>query len=103
MEIEATRIFDGRKVALKETDQALTPFGGMVVFLEFLNRIGFVKKSDRVYADYPPVAELDPSGADLYRISHFCGGGSAPLRADQLAERRPCVAWAHGLGPLSQR
>jgi hypothetical protein len=29
---------------LNETDRALTPFGGMVVFLEFLNKIGFVKK-----------------------------------------------------------
>lgn len=44
MEIEGTRIFDGRKVSLKETDRALTPLGGMVVFLEFLNKIGFVKK-----------------------------------------------------------
>jgi hypothetical protein len=44
MEAEGTRIFDGQKVLLKETDRALTPFGGMVVFLEFLNKIGFVKK-----------------------------------------------------------
>jgi len=44
MEAEGTRIFDGRKVELRETEQALTPFGGMVVFLEFLNRIGLVKK-----------------------------------------------------------
>ena len=44
MEAEGTRIFDGRKVRLRETEQALTPFGGMVVFLEFLNRIGLVKK-----------------------------------------------------------
>src|SRR5580658_4038694 len=41
---ESTRIFGGQKVLLQETDRALTPFGGMVVFLEFLNRIGFVKK-----------------------------------------------------------
>lgn len=44
MEAESTRIFGGEKVLLRETDRALTPFGGMVVFLEFLNRIGFVKK-----------------------------------------------------------
>ena len=42
MEAEGTRIFDGRKVQL--TEQAFTPFGGMVVFVEFLNRIGLVKK-----------------------------------------------------------
>ena len=29
---------------LQETDRALTPFGGIVVFLEFLNRIGLVQK-----------------------------------------------------------
>jgi hypothetical protein len=44
MEAEGTRLFDGRKVLLKETERALTPFGGMVVFLEFLNKIGFVQK-----------------------------------------------------------
>ena len=44
MEAESTRLFDGRKVLLRETDRALTPFGGMVVFLEFLNRIGLAKK-----------------------------------------------------------
>ena len=44
MEAESTRIFGGQKVLLKETDRALTPFGGMVVFLEFLNKIGLVKK-----------------------------------------------------------
>jgi Transposase DDE domain group 1 len=41
---ESTRIFDGQKVLLQETDRALTPFGGIVVFLEFLNRIGLVRK-----------------------------------------------------------
>jgi len=44
MEAEGTRIIDGRKVELRETEQYLTPYGGMVVFLEFLNRIGLVKK-----------------------------------------------------------
>jgi hypothetical protein len=44
MEAESTRIFEGRKIVVTETERALTPFGGMVVFLEFLNRIGFVKK-----------------------------------------------------------
>lgn len=44
MESESTQIFGGRKVVLNETDRALTPFGGMVVFLEYLNKIGFVSK-----------------------------------------------------------
>jgi hypothetical protein len=44
MEAQGTRIFGGEKVLLQETERDLTPFGGILVFLEFLNRIGFVKK-----------------------------------------------------------
>ncbi len=44
MEAEGTRLFDGGKVVLKETERAITPFGGIVVFLEFLNKIGFVER-----------------------------------------------------------
>jgi hypothetical protein len=44
MEARGTQIFGGRKIAVQETEQALTPFGGLIVFLEFLNKIGFVKK-----------------------------------------------------------
>ncbi len=42
--MQGTRIFDGRKLELRETEQYLTPYGGLVVFLEFLNRIGLVRK-----------------------------------------------------------
>ncbi len=44
MSLEATRIFDGQKVVLNETERAITPFGGLVVFLEFLNKIGLAQK-----------------------------------------------------------
>ena len=57
MEAESTRIFGGQKVLLQETDRALTPFGGMVVFLEFLNKIGFVKK----VSECMPVTHRSPN------------------------------------------
>jgi hypothetical protein len=44
LEIQATRIIDGQKLCVNETDRAITPFGGMVVLLEFWNKIGFVQK-----------------------------------------------------------
>ena len=44
MAAEGRRLFGGQKVLLEETDRALTPFGGMVVFLEYLQKIGFVQK-----------------------------------------------------------
>jgi hypothetical protein len=57
MESESRRIFDGQKVLLGETDRALTPFGGIVVFLEFLNRIGLVKK----VSECMPVVHRSPN------------------------------------------
>jgi len=38
---EITPIFGGRKVVLMETKRAVTPFGGLVVFAEFLAKIGY--------------------------------------------------------------
>jgi hypothetical protein len=46
----------------------------LIVFLEFLNKVGFVKK---VMESMPPpsLAEFDRSGANLQRILDFGGGG----------------------------
>src|SRR5215469_4795069 len=36
-----TALWGGKKVELRETQRAVTPFGGLVVFFEFLRRIGY--------------------------------------------------------------
>src|SRR5260370_7147930 len=36
-----TPLGGGKKVELRETPRAVTPFGGLVVFFEFLRRIGY--------------------------------------------------------------
>jgi Transposase DDE domain group 1 len=36
-----TALWGGKKVELRETQRAVTPFGGLVVFFEFLQRIGY--------------------------------------------------------------
>lgn len=41
MRKEITPIFGGRKVVLVETKRAVTPYGGLSVFAEFLGRIGY--------------------------------------------------------------
>ena len=41
MHKEITPIFGGRKVVLAETTRAVTPFGGLAVFAEFLAKIGY--------------------------------------------------------------
>jgi len=36
-----TALWGGKKVELRETQRAVTPFGGLVVLLEFLRQIGY--------------------------------------------------------------
>ena len=41
MHTQITALWGGTKVELRETRRAVTPFGGLVVFFEFLQRIGY--------------------------------------------------------------
>lgn len=41
MQREVTPIFGKKKVVLRETPRAVTPFGGLSVFIEFLGKIGY--------------------------------------------------------------
>ena len=43
MRLQITPICGGRKVELRETKRAVTPFGGLVVFGEFLGKIGYAE------------------------------------------------------------
>jgi len=38
-----TALWGGKKVELRETQRAVTPFGGLVVFFEFLRQVGIAK------------------------------------------------------------
>jgi hypothetical protein len=38
---KVTALWDGEKVELRETQRAVTPFGGLVVFLGFLRQVGY--------------------------------------------------------------
>jgi hypothetical protein len=44
-----TSIFGQKKVRLSDTNRAVTPFGGLAVFFEFLNRIGFVETIEKAF------------------------------------------------------
>jgi hypothetical protein len=41
---EIRSLLSGERLILRETKRAVTPFGGLAVFLSFLGRIGFVEK-----------------------------------------------------------
>jgi hypothetical protein len=40
---EITALLSDERLILRETERAVTPFGGVAVFLSFLGKIGFVK------------------------------------------------------------
>ena len=41
MHWELTSLWGGKKVELRETQRAVTPFGGLLVFVEFLQQVGY--------------------------------------------------------------
>ena len=41
MHWKITSLLGGKKVELRETSRAVTPFGGLVVLFEFLRRVGY--------------------------------------------------------------
>ena len=41
MHWKVTALGGGRKVELRETQRAVTPLGGLVVFFEFLRQVGY--------------------------------------------------------------
>jgi hypothetical protein len=44
---QISAIFGGKKVELRQTPKPVTPFGGLVVFLEFLRKVGFAEQVQR--------------------------------------------------------
>jgi hypothetical protein len=57
---EITSIFAQSKVILRETKRAVTPYGGIAVFVEYLRRIGY---SETVHA-HMPVCLTSPNAID---------------------------------------
>lgn len=89
MQREITALWGGKKVVLRETPRAVTPFGGLSVFIEFLQKIGFAGQVSRSM----PVQLRSPNAIDPaqtltgFLISVLAGARrfahSSLLRADR--------------------
>ena len=60
MHWQITALWGGRKVELRETQRAVTPFGGLVVFLEFLRHVGYREAVSK----YLPFRLTSPNAID---------------------------------------
>jgi len=86
---EITTVWGEKKVILRETPRAVTPFGGLSVFIAFLQRIGF----SRQVSEHLPVHLKSPNAIDpaqtytAFLISVVAGARrfahTSLLRADQ--------------------
>lgn len=47
MQRKVSVLWGEKKVVLRQTPRAVTPFGGLSVFIEFLKRIGFPERVNR--------------------------------------------------------
>lgn len=89
MRRQITSIFGEKKVVLQETNRAVTPFGGLAVFLEYLTKVEYVVK----VAEHMPVRYESPNAIDptqtftAFLISVLVGARrfahAAMLRADK--------------------
>ena len=92
MRHEISAIFGGKKVELRETPRAVTPFGGLVVFLEFLRKVGYVEQVGR----WMPFQLTSPNAIDpvqtftAFLISVLAGARrfaqAGLLKADQALQ-----------------
>ena len=60
MQREITPLWGEKKVVLRQTARAVTPFGGLSVFIEFLGKIGFAKQ----VSEHLPVHLKSPNAID---------------------------------------
>ena len=60
MHWQITALWGGKKVELRETQRAVTPFGGLVVFMEFLRQIGYREAVSK----YLPFCLASPNAID---------------------------------------
>ena len=112
MHWKITSLWGGKKVELRETPRAVTPFGGLVVFFEFLRHMGyceavkqhlpfrltshnaidpvetftvFVKGAGFSSMRNTPRAKKGPSGTDF----SLCGFAPAKRGAQAKINRKP--------------
>ena len=106
MQREITALWGEKKVVLRQTPRAVTPFGGLSVFIAFLQKIGYRQQ----VSEHLPVHLKSPnainSGGDLHGVFDLGGGGGATVCAHGACcgRIRPCTpCWGSSAFPPTTR
>src|SRR5712671_3182802 len=97
---EITALLSDERLILRETQRAVTPFGGVAVFISFLGKIGFVK----AVREHMPVRwrspnHIDPSSTFTAFLVSVLVGARRFAHASLAGRSR--VTYADGLGTVS--
>ena len=83
MHWKITALWGGKKVELRETQRAVTPFGGLVVFFEFLRQVGYREAVSSIcrFVSLPPTRSIRwrPSRPFCSRWWPGRGGSHTPV------------------------
>src|SRR5580693_8186328 len=99
---EVNALLSKERLILRETQRAVTPFGGIAVFISFLEKIGFVGGS-AAHADRVAITESYRSKYHVHGVPGIGAVGRQAFRSRQSAAGRSRSACAAGHGPISHR
>ena len=98
---EISALLSNQRLILRETQRAVTPLGGVAVFVAFLHKLGFVEK----LRQHMPIQWKSPNHIDptaTFTAFLIAGTGrSQTLCPRQLVTRRSSLACVVGHVPLS--
>src|SRR5271166_27780 len=98
---EISSLLSNERLILRETQRAVTPLGGVTVFVVFLHKLGFVEKLRQHMPIQWKSPQPDRSHHHLHRISYGGIGGGQTFCACQLVTQRSRLACRTGPVPLS--
>src|SRR6266566_9288284 len=100
---EITALLSDERLILRETQRAVTPFGGIAVFVSFSEQDRLRGSGSAAHADLLEVTQSHRSQFHLHRVSGVGASGSQTVRSRQSAAGRSRAACAAGHGPFSHR
>ena len=94
-------LWGGKKVELRETQRAVTAFGGLVVFFEFLPQVGYREGREQASTVSFYFTQRHRSSGNLHRIFALGGGWSTAACTHEFAACGCGLAGVAGDGMLS--
>jgi hypothetical protein len=92
---EIAALLSGKRVILRETKRAVTPYGGAAVFIAFLGTIGLIKRVRRhMPTQWKSPNRIDPTDTFVaFLVTVLVGPGASLMRRCSAAIGRCMPCW----------